>query len=140
MKKLRQIILVDDDELSGFINHLLITQLDCAENILLFQSPQEVVDWFAARLQSSGLDNVLPELVVTDFNMPGMDGLHLISRLKEMDVSGKTQYCILSGSIEEIDPYWLKQHGVFKQLLKPMEKNAFADMVLELAKIGQHNT
>jgi len=129
MKKLRQIILVDDDELSGYINQLLITQLDCAESILLFHNPKEVIEWFAARLQSASPPAFFPELVVTDFNMPGMDGLQLISQLRQMDIPGRVQYCILSGSIDEIDPYFLKQHGVLKQLIKPLEKQAFAEML-----------
>ena len=64
--------------------------------------------------------------------MPGMDGLQLIGRLRQLGVPATTNYCILSGSIDEIDHCLLKQHGVFKQLLKPIQKEAFSNMMQKL--------
>jgi len=128
MQKLYQIVIVDDDELSGVINELLIRKYDCAEKIIVFGDPQDAVDYFTELKAQATPDTHYPELVLTDFNMPGMNGFELVRELRGLDLPQEIFYCILSASIDMIDPITLEKNHIFKQLIKPLDKKEFMAM------------
>lgn len=130
MQKLNQIVIIDDDELSGVINELLIRKYECAEKILVFDNPQDAIDYFATLKASAASSEVrFPELVLTDFNMPAMNGFEVIQRIRELDLPQEINYCILSASIDRIEPIILQRHHVLRQLIKPLEKKEFMDVL-----------
>lgn len=128
MQKLYQIVIVDDDELSGVINELLIRKYDCAEKIIVFGDPQDAIDYFTELKANATQETRFPELVLTDFNMPGMNGFELVRELRGLDLPQEIFYCILSASIDMIDPITLEQNHIFKQLIKPLDKKEFMEM------------
>ncbi len=126
MKKLNQIVIIDDHQLSGVINELLIMQFNCVENIVVFDDPYIAIDYFTdLKNQSLFEDVIFPELVLTDFNMPGLNGFEVIQAIKNLELPQTVNCCLLSASIDRIDPIILQQHHVFKQLSKPLEKKEF---------------
>jgi len=130
MQKLYQIVIIDDDELSGVINELLIRKYECAEKILVFDNPHNAIEYFATLKANSASEDVhFPELVLTDFNMPGMNGFEVIQQIRELNLPQEVNYCILSASIDRIEPAILERHHVFKQLIKPLEKKEFMEVL-----------
>jgi CheY-like chemotaxis protein len=130
MQKLHQIVIIDDDELSGVINELLIRKYDCAEKIIVFDDPHDAVDYFASLKNKSLTEDVrFPELVLTDFNMPGMNGFEVIQSIRNLDLPQEVQYCILSASIDRMEQPVLQKHHVLKQLIKPLEKREFMEVL-----------
>lgn len=127
MQKLYQIVIIDDDELSGVINELLIRKYDCADKIVVFDDPQNAVDYFASLKENYTPGSRFPELVLTDFNMPGMNGFEVIKRIRDLDLPKEVLFCILSASIDRMDDIILEQNHVYKQLIKPLEKREFMD-------------
>lgn len=130
MQKLHQIVIIDDDELSGVINELLIRKYDCAEKIIVFDDPHDAVDYFASLKSKSLTEDVrFPELVLTDFNMPGMNGFEVIQSIRNLNLPQEVQYCILSASIDRMEQPVLQKHHVLKQLIKPLEKREFMEVL-----------
>lgn len=129
MQKLYQIIIIDDDELSGVINELLIRKYDCAEKITVFDNPQDAIDYFAALKQNGAPASEYPELVLTDFNMPNMNGFEVIQGIREVDLPREVFFCILSASIDRMENIVLENNNVFRQLIKPLEKKEFMEML-----------
>ncbi len=130
MQKLHQIVIIDDDELSGVINELLIRKYDCAEKIIVFDDPHDAVDYFASLKSKSLAEDVrFPELVLTDFNMPGMNGFEVIQSIRNLNLPQEVQYCILSASIDRMEQPVLQKHHVLKQLIKPLEKREFMEVL-----------
>ncbi len=126
MKKLNQIVIIDDHQLSGVINELLIMQFNCVENIVVFDDPYIAIDYFIdLKNQSLCEDVIFPELVLTDFNMPGLNGFEVIQAIKNLELPQTVHCCLLSASIDRIDPIVLQKHHVLKQLSKPLEKKEF---------------
>ena len=126
MQKLYQIVIIDDDELSGVINELLIRKYECAEKILVFDSPYNAIDYFSTLKQNGSR---FPELVLTDFNMPGMNGFEVIKSIRDLNLPQEINFCILSASIDRIEPAILEKHHVLKQLIKPLERKEFMDVL-----------
>jgi len=140
MQKLYQIVIIDDDELSGVINELLIRKYDCAEKIVVFDDPQNAVDYFSSLKEHATSETQFPELVLTDFNMPGMNGFEVIKRIKDLDLPREVFFCILSASIDRIDESTLEANHVFKQLIKPLEKKEFMDALQAMQALAEvHN-
>ncbi len=129
MQKLYQIVIIDDDELSGVINELLIRKYECAEKIIVFDNPYNAIDYFASLKENAFSVRPFPELVLTDFNMPGMNGFEVIKRIKDLNLQQEPNFCILSASIDRIDDAILEKHHVLRQLIKPLEKTAFMEVL-----------
>ena len=132
MQKLQQVVIIDDDELSGVINELLIRKYNCVEKIVVFDDPHDAIDYFASLKNKARSEEVtFPELVLTDFNMPGMNGFEVIQSIRNLNLPQEVSYCILSASIDRKEAAILQKHHVLKQLIKPLEKREFME-VLEL--------
>lgn len=69
----------------------------------------------------------LPDIVVTDIRMPGMEGLELIRRAKEL--SPETEFVILSGYAEFTLAEQAIKLGVYSYLVKPLS-NAELERVM----------
>lgn len=92
----------------------------------------KLIDWERLGLQafrtvSNGLDAVMaveegrPEIVITDIRMPGIDGMELIKRVKEM--SPATEIIIISGYRHFEYAQTAIRYGVRNYLLKPIRKD-----------------
>jgi CheY-like chemotaxis protein len=130
MQKLHQIVIIDDDELSGVINELLIRKYECAEKILVFDDPHDAIDYFSSlKMKALNEDVRFPELVLSDFNMPGMNGFEVIESIRNLQLPQDVQFCILSASIDRMEQTVLQKHHVLRQLIKPLEKREFMEVL-----------
>ena len=82
--KLRSILLIDDDEITNFINKDLLTELDVAENITICENGKEALDYLEqAYSLSHHPDYIPPELIFLDLNMPVIDGFEFLKIYQE---------------------------------------------------------
>ena len=72
-----------------------------------------------------------PDLVITDIQMPEMDGVALLQRLREM--APKLPVLAVTGFMDEEE---LKQHDFDGYLLKPVSVNDLKDLVKEILNKG----
>ncbi len=73
-----------------------------------------------------------PDLVLTDINMPFMDGLELGTRLKELNA--ETEIIIISGFDEFSYAKRGIDIGIRSYLLKPLDRSELADVLLKAKK------
>lgn len=82
MKKLKCILLIDDDEPTNFLNKLILKEMDCAEKIEVAQSGREAINFLTTiPSEKDRKDLVMPDIVFLDINMPAMDGWEFIDLL-----------------------------------------------------------
>jgi two-component system nitrate/nitrite response regulator NarL len=86
------ILLVDDEHISNFINKKLIEHIDASINTTAFNDPEEAFDQ---------LDYLKPDLVFLDINMPVMNGWDFLDRMITEQVDYKV--IILTSSVNSID-------------------------------------
>lgn len=97
-------------------------------SVALFSKPQELLGRIAAE------STFRPSLIVTDYKMPGMNGVDLLGRLQE---SGSTCPAILiSGNLEKDNLLSAHNLGVNRILEKPTRKQDLLRVAQELLVTG----
>ncbi len=82
MKKLKKILLIDDDRVNNYLNETLLQDLDLAEEIVVLTDGKQGHTYLQEHCKTVGN---CPELVILDHHMPVMDGLEL---MQELNASG----------------------------------------------------
>lgn len=131
MKKLNCVLLIDDDEPTNFLNEMIITQLDCAEEIVAVLSGQEALNFLSSEKNGQ---HPQPDLILLDINMPGMNGWEFLDKYDALERSqkGKVVIMMLTTSMNPDDE--AKAHGISditSFMKKPLTKEAFMDVVEE---------
>ena len=119
-----KILIVDDEEI---IVRLLSMSLrsDGYETISAFNGEQGL-----EKFKSES-----PDIVVTDIKMPGMDGLELLKKIKEIDI--ETEVIIVTGHGDIDSTITALQYGASDFINKPVRDEALA-IALERAKAKIH--
>ncbi|RYD79076.1 MAG: response regulator [Sphingobacteriales bacterium] len=82
--KLNCILLVDDDEITNFLNKRILRNVDAATHIVAVESGEEALDY----LRRTGIyknSNVpKPDLILLDINMPGISGFEFMEEYKTL--------------------------------------------------------
>jgi CheY-like chemotaxis protein len=86
-KKLRCILLIDDDEPTNFLHRLTLEQVDCTEFIQVVQSGQEALDFLKRSPH--------PDLIFLDVNMPAMDGWEFLDKYRQLPPEQKASIVMI---------------------------------------------
>ncbi len=81
----------------------------------------------------SSIDGAV-DLVITDLNMPNIDGYELIATLRKTPKFAKTPIIILSSEEEEEDKVKGRKVGADSYLVKPFKASVLIDEVTRLLK------
>ena len=76
------------------------------------------------------LEQLAPELIITDMKMPKMSGLEFIDRAKI--IVPNAEFVVLSGHDDFVFAQESLKLGVADYLLKPVKKDAFAEMLQKM--------
>ena len=79
MKKLKNILLVDDDEITNYVNSDLIKELDIAENVSIVYNGKEALQYLERAHEDPAPEGfIIPDLIFLDINMPVMNGFQFL--------------------------------------------------------------
>ncbi len=70
MRKLKSVLLVDDDETTNFLNRFFVKQLDNSLEVHAVNNGKEAIDF----LETVSQEEDMPCLLILDTNMPIMNG------------------------------------------------------------------
>ena len=113
---------------------------DLAINVLLIDDEEEFVLTLSERLESRGigskvafdgssaismLDSAVPDVIVLDLKMPGMDGIEVLRRIKKKHP--ELEVIILTGHGAKSDRLLAEDLGAFAYLNKPVDIDVLAD-------------
>ncbi|WP_207435230.1 response regulator [Sabulibacter ruber] len=91
MKKLKGILLIDDDDTNNFLNHRLLTRMQVAEKIREFRNGKQAFDYLynisQGHYDTASSEYFKPALILLDINMPVMDGFEFLSLFEKLDES-----------------------------------------------------
>lgn len=128
MKKVKCILLVDDDETTNFINELMIMEMGFAEKILQAHNGKEALDVLQKQEQQQ---LCLPELILLDVNMPVMDGFDFLEAYQRMELPGKPSVIIimLTTSLNPSDVERAKKTKIVDYVNKPLTQQSLVQIL-----------
>jgi len=124
MMKFNKVLLVDDDEISNFINTQVLMDINLADDIMVAMNGQEALELLR---ESYETDDTFgrPELIFLDLNMPIMDGFSFLQAC-EFCKNGNIKVVVLSSSTNSKD---MEAAQRFPQVKYYLNKPLTADKV-----------
>jgi CheY-like chemotaxis protein len=133
MKKIKTVLIIDDDEPTTFINKKIIQNSGLIESIHIAYSGQEALNFLS--LTNNQVDETpIPDLILLDINMPAMDGWEFLTEYKKIK-NTQTQTIVivmLTTSLnpdDEIKAKEIKEVYGFKN--KPLTKQMLEEIVIK---------
>lgn len=116
MASLKRILVVDDE--AGIRNLLFDVLSSEGFNVTLAKDGQDSLD----QLKKGRFD-----LLITDINMPRLDGIELLKRMKK--AGRRERVIVMSGSSEKASLSGRDMYPVFTRLQKPFPIHSFLEVV-----------
>jgi CheY-like chemotaxis protein len=102
MKKINAILIIDDDPIGKFLTRRLIEKCDITDNIILAANGLDALKKLS---EYAPYENICPELIITEMEMPIMDGLEFIESFKGLTFENKDKVKIIANSSTINDAY-----------------------------------
>ena len=126
MKKLKKILLVDDDEHTNFLNRTIIRHSQFADEVVSQIKAEEALQYLAEGTRNGDL----PDLIFLDINMPLMDGWDFMREYAQMRLNGTGPRVIMLTS--SINPKDEERAAAIKELSgfrsKPLSYDVLSDI------------
>ena len=99
--KLNFILLVDDSAATNYFHQLIIEESACTEKVLAIQSGEEALKFLESAQDS---EELLPELILLDINMPAMNGWEFLEEFRQMKgIVNQSKVVMLTTSVNPED-------------------------------------
>lgn len=127
------ILLVDDNPDDEELTLLALEESNILNEVVVARDGVEALDYlFAAGRYADRDPRRLPQLVLLDLNLPKLDGLEVLRRLRADPRTALLPVVILTSSGEEEDVIAGYRCGANGYVRKPVDFNGFAEAVKHL--------
>jgi len=132
MKKLKKILLVDDDRLSSTVSKFVLEDLDVAEEVVEVGNGRQAIDLLGRDARSGW---AAPDLILLDLEMPVMDGLEFIEQLPKKESLARLldRIVLLTSSVNPYHERTAKAMGVKWFLHRPLSARNLQPVLASLA-------
>ena len=123
------ILLVDDDEVSNYLNVRLLAQLQMSRCIEIRHNGKEALEYL---IECDKNGQAWPELILLDLRMPCMDGVQFLeefNKLEKVD-KHKTNIVLLSTSQHPGDGLLCNKYQIEHFLVKPLTPQKLQEVVV----------
>lgn len=118
LNKKTRLLVVDDDNINMFIVRKIIEKSGFEIDLVFKSNGLQALDYLKDLIST---DKALPNLMLTDINMPLMDGWELIDNCLNLNILGQTNTYVLSSSVYEEDLEKIKMYPDLKGFIsKPL--------------------
>jgi len=128
---IQQILLVEDNPDDEALALRALKKSAIADDLVVARDGVEALDYLLEQ-NRSGAD--LPALVLLDINLPRLNGLEVLKRLRENVVTQLLPVVMLSSSREEQDIFSSYDYGCNSYIRKPVDFRQFSDMIIQVER------
>ncbi|WP_324680069.1 response regulator [Hymenobacter sp. GOD-10R] len=123
MPILASVLLVDDDSTTNFLNKLLLTRMEVAEQVLVAEDGEQALRTVVQSCVDSTAP-ACPQLILLDMNMPVMNGLAFLEMYVQLPLAQRQAIVIvlLTTSLHERDLAHAQQLPIAGFLNKPLTR------------------
>lgn len=133
MIKPAHILFVDDNRMDVELTLDAFGEARLGNKIHVSGSGQEALDYMFGRDKYGDRKAYpLPDIVLLDLKMPGIDGFEVLRQLKESPVLKRIPVIVLTSSREEGDRALSYDIGANSYLVKPITFDGFLDVVKQI--------
>lgn len=132
MKRLKTLILVDDDEIIVYLTKRIIADTNLVELLQVFNNGQDAINYLK---ENAANPDMLPEILFLDLFMPVMDGWQFLEEylaIKPKFSKPITIYIITSSVSKEDIIRAQKISEVTDYIIKPVKKQNFIELINSL--------
>lgn len=130
-KKYHTIMLIDDNEIDNLINQKMIESASITKNIYLHTGAKSAIEFLRNVEQLDVVDQILPDIIFLDIDMPLMDGFQFLEEFERMSavIKKKCKIVMLTSSINPQDFSRSKNYENVKLYLnKPLSHENIAKL------------
>ncbi len=129
------ILLVEDSQADIDLTLHAFRSARLSNGVKVCRTGEEALDYLFRRGDYSGGVHQLPDMILLDIKLPGIDGLEVLREIKRTPVLRRIPVVILTSSAEETDRVTGYEIGANSYLVKPVRFDEF----LEVArKVGNY--
>ena len=110
--------IIDDDKLTVKLMSILISKNDFCEEVESFYNARDAI----TKLKQNAADNeMLPDAILLDLNMPVMDGWQFLDEFISLPITKEIHIFIMTSSIDPADIEMATTYKVVKEyIMKPI--------------------
>lgn len=128
-----EILLVEDNPTDAELTMRALKRKNMANQLVWVKDGAEALDFiFATGAYSHRNPDDLPKLILLDLRMPKVDGLEVLQKIKDEEVTRQIPVVVLTSSKEDRDIVESYKLGVNSYVSKPVEFDEFIDAVSTL--------
>lgn len=129
-KKLVDVLILDDDDVSNFIYKKIIESSGIANNIITFQKGRLALEYLEDKVKSK---EAFPDMIFIDINMPVMNGWDFLDEYQEKVASNIDKFVfisMLSSSVYKEDIQKAKGYEVVNEYIsKPLTQESVTKLI-----------
>lgn len=128
------ILLIDDNDMDVELALDAFREARLSNQVAVARSGQEALDrLFGRTRQPDGARHPLPDLILLDIKMPGIDGFEVLRQIKGAPILRRIPVVILTSSREEGDRAMTYDTGANSYLVKPVSFDGMLEIVPKIA-------
>ncbi len=129
----KTILLVEDNPQDEMLSMRALKKINLANRIVVVRDGQQALDYLFREGEFAGRDGPdLPTFVLLDLNLPRVDGLQVLERLRADPRTHLLPVVLLTASPEERDRLSAYAKGANSYVKKPLDFSEFAETVSRL--------
>jgi response regulator of citrate/malate metabolism len=131
------VLLIDDDGVTNFINHRLIKKMNITECISSAVNGNEALKYLKEYSQKN--NNLGPELILLDINMPVLDGFEFLEQFEKISLANKDRIkiIILTTSTHQKDILKISSNTKIGYINKPLTQEKLQENIENSPEVGR---
>ena len=128
------ILLVEDSRTDVKIIERALREGKVEHRLTVIPDGRKALDYLVRLQEPDASEQLQPDLILLDLNLPGIDGCQVLTRIKNDDFLRAIPVVVLTTSRREEDVVQIYQAGANTYIQKPSEYPDYRDLVLTLRR------